>query len=187
MRRPSTRPGRTGSACPVTRSLRVVRCGDRPRAGLPAGVSDLPIRLRPEDRAAASSRRRQTRGLRRERTLSGCSTLPRHDQGPGLPRRHRRQSDSARRCDPAEPRFRADSISTSDDWGAEKPAPESFTALVAECAVPAQHIAYVGDRLDNDIRPALDAGLVTAIPAPRSVGLPAPARPDGWAVPYADQ
>jgi HAD superfamily hydrolase (TIGR01549 family) len=55
----------------------------------------------------------------------------------------------------------ADFIATSDDWQAEKPRPEFFTALIAECGTPAEQIAYVGDRLDNDIRPALDAGLVT--------------------------
>ena len=55
----------------------------------------------------------------------------------------------------------ADFIATSDDWQAEKPTPEFFEALIAECDMPANQIAYVGDRLDNDIRPALDAGLVT--------------------------
>jgi FMN phosphatase YigB (HAD superfamily) len=34
-------------------------------------------------------------------------------------------------------------------------------ALIAECGFAAEQIVYVGDRLDNDIRPALDAGLVT--------------------------
>jgi FMN phosphatase YigB (HAD superfamily) len=58
--------------------------------------------------------------------------------------------------------FAADFIATSEDWRAEKPAPEFFKALIAECGMPAEQIAYVGDRLDNDIRPALDAGLVTA-------------------------
>ena len=45
--------------------------------------------------------------------------------------------------------------------GAAKPGPEFFTALIAECGLPAGQIAYVGDRLDNDIQPALKAGLVT--------------------------
>lgn len=57
--------------------------------------------------------------------------------------------------------FAADFVATSDDWKAEKPDPEFFAALIAECAMPADQIAYVGDRLDNDIRPALEAGLVT--------------------------
>lgn len=56
-----------------------------------------------------------------------------------------------------------DWIATSADWGAEKPSPGFFTALVDTCGLPANQIAYVGDRLDNDILPALDAGLVTVL------------------------
>src|SRR5438876_997354 len=37
---------------------------------------------------------------------------------------------------------------------------EFFKALIDECGMPAEQIAYVGDRLDNDIQPALAAGLV---------------------------
>ncbi len=58
--------------------------------------------------------------------------------------------------------FAADFVATSDDWHAEKPTPEFFHAVIAECGMAAEQIAYVGDRLDNDIGPALDAGLVTA-------------------------
>lgn len=57
--------------------------------------------------------------------------------------------------------FAADFIATSDDWHVEKPAAEFFSCVVAECGMPANQVAYVGDRLDNDILPALDAGLVT--------------------------
>jgi HAD superfamily hydrolase (TIGR01662 family) len=56
----------------------------------------------------------------------------------------------------------ADFIATSEDWHAEKPSPEFFAALIAECGLAPEQIAYVGDRLDNDILPALAAGLVTA-------------------------
>jgi HAD superfamily hydrolase (TIGR01662 family) len=56
----------------------------------------------------------------------------------------------------------ADFIATSDDWHAEKPKPEFFKSLIAECALPPAQIVYVGDRLDNDIEPALRAGLVAA-------------------------
>lgn len=56
--------------------------------------------------------------------------------------------------------FAADFVATSDDWHAEKPTPEFFKALIDACGMPAEQIAYVGDRLDNDIHPALDAGLV---------------------------
>ncbi|MFJ5882034.1 HAD family hydrolase [Kitasatospora cineracea] len=56
-----------------------------------------------------------------------------------------------------------DLIGTSDDWGASKPDP-SFFAKVAE-VVPAEpgEILYVGDRLDNDVLPALAAGMKTAL------------------------
>jgi HAD superfamily hydrolase (TIGR01549 family) len=56
----------------------------------------------------------------------------------------------------------ADMIATSDDWGVAKPDPAFFDALVAETPFPADQIVYVGDRLDNDLRPAKAAGLRTA-------------------------
>ncbi|WP_318202898.1 HAD family hydrolase [Streptomyces sp. SCL15-4] len=51
-----------------------------------------------------------------------------------------------------------DLIGTSDDWGAGKP-DRAFFDRVAE-VVPAQvdEMLYVGDRVDNDIRPAAAAG-----------------------------
>jgi HAD superfamily hydrolase (TIGR01549 family) len=56
-----------------------------------------------------------------------------------------------------------DLIGTSDDWGASKPDP-SFFERVAE-VVPAEpgEMLYVGDRVDNDIRPAVAAGMHTAL------------------------
>lgn len=59
--------------------------------------------------------------------------------------------------------FETDFVATSDDWQAEKPSAAFFAALINECHLPAGQIAYVGDRLDNDILPALDAGLVTVL------------------------
>lgn len=55
----------------------------------------------------------------------------------------------------------ADMIATSDDWGAAKPDPAFFRALAeaAPCAPGA--IAYVGDRIDNDLKPAKAAGMCT--------------------------
>jgi HAD superfamily hydrolase (TIGR01549 family) len=55
----------------------------------------------------------------------------------------------------------ADFIGTSDGWGVEKPSPAFFAKIIAECGCPPGEIAYVGDRLDNDINPALAAGMVT--------------------------
>ncbi|MBB3665233.1 HAD superfamily hydrolase (TIGR01549 family) [Prauserella sediminis] len=56
-----------------------------------------------------------------------------------------------------------DVLGTSDSWNASKPSPEFFERLIAEAGVPADHILYVGDRLDNDIRPAVDLGIKTAV------------------------
>jgi len=53
-----------------------------------------------------------------------------------------------------------DFIGTSAGWGVEKPSAGFFARIVAECACPPEEIAYVGDRFDNDIRPALAAGMV---------------------------
>jgi HAD superfamily hydrolase (TIGR01662 family) len=53
----------------------------------------------------------------------------------------------------------ADIIGTSASWGAEKPAPAFFEKLISAAGCPAHEIVYVGDRLDNDARPAVTAGL----------------------------
>jgi HAD superfamily hydrolase (TIGR01549 family) len=55
-----------------------------------------------------------------------------------------------------------DLIATSDDWGTEKPSVKFFKKLVSVTGLPAEQILYVGDRLDNDVLPALDAGLLAA-------------------------
>lgn len=52
-----------------------------------------------------------------------------------------------------------DSIRTSDEWGVEKPRPEFFARVAELTGVPPSGIAYVGDRLDNDVLPAADAGM----------------------------
>jgi FMN phosphatase YigB (HAD superfamily) len=53
-----------------------------------------------------------------------------------------------------------DLVATSAGWGVAKPDPAFFARLVAELGVTAGEIAYVGDRVDNDVIPAADAGLV---------------------------
>jgi FMN phosphatase YigB (HAD superfamily) len=53
-----------------------------------------------------------------------------------------------------------DLVATSEGWGVEKPDPAFFERIAAELALPPSAIAYVGDRLDNDVRPAAAAGLV---------------------------
>jgi HAD superfamily hydrolase (TIGR01662 family) len=54
----------------------------------------------------------------------------------------------------------ADVISSSASLGVRKPDPRFFAAVVelAECAP--HEVAYVGDRVDNDVLPARAAGLV---------------------------
>jgi FMN phosphatase YigB (HAD superfamily) len=54
----------------------------------------------------------------------------------------------------------ADVVGSSERFGAEKPAPEFFTRLAAEVGREPNEIAYVGDRVDNDVEPALAAGMV---------------------------
>ncbi|MQA25775.1 MAG: HAD-IA family hydrolase [Micromonosporaceae bacterium] len=59
--------------------------------------------------------------------------------------------------------FAVDVIGTSDGWGVEKPSPEFFDRVVVEAGCPAEAVLYVGDRLDNDIKPAQAAGMRTAL------------------------
>ncbi|WP_193776276.1 HAD family hydrolase [Streptomyces sp. E2N166] len=56
-----------------------------------------------------------------------------------------------------------DLIGTSDDWGASKPDPEFFKRVVDAVPFDVDEILYVGDRCDNDIRPAREAGMHTAL------------------------
>jgi HAD superfamily hydrolase (TIGR01549 family) len=56
-----------------------------------------------------------------------------------------------------------DVLGTSESWGAEKPSPEFFERLVIEAGCPAQEVLHVGDRLDNDLLPALDLGITVAV------------------------
>jgi FMN phosphatase YigB (HAD superfamily) len=55
-----------------------------------------------------------------------------------------------------------DRCGTSDGWAVSKPEPAFFERVIVELGVPAESIAYVGDRIDNDVIPAKAAGM-TAI------------------------
>jgi HAD superfamily hydrolase (TIGR01549 family) len=55
--------------------------------------------------------------------------------------------------------FVADFVGSSKSWGVEKPSPAFFSKVAEAACVEAQEVAYVGDRMDNDILPALDAGM----------------------------
>jgi FMN phosphatase YigB (HAD superfamily) len=50
-------------------------------------------------------------------------------------------------------------VGSSERWGVEKPAAGFFERIVEEAGAPAGEILYVGDRVDNDVVPALAAGL----------------------------
>src|SRR5262245_28450364 len=50
-------------------------------------------------------------------------------------------------------------VGMSDEWGLYKPDPAFFDRIARELALPPERIAYVGDRLDNDVRPSRDAGM----------------------------
>jgi len=54
-----------------------------------------------------------------------------------------------------------DLVATSADWGVAKPSPEFFARIVEALDLPAAEIAYIGDRVDNDILPAAAAGMFT--------------------------
>lgn len=56
-----------------------------------------------------------------------------------------------------------DLIGTSDDWGASKPDVEFFKRVSEAVPFGVNDILYVGDRYDNDIRPAHLAGMQTAL------------------------
>jgi FMN phosphatase YigB (HAD superfamily) len=52
-----------------------------------------------------------------------------------------------------------DFVGSSERWGVQKPDAAFFAHVVDEAGVPAAEILYVGDRVDNDVVPALAAGL----------------------------
>jgi HAD superfamily hydrolase (TIGR01549 family) len=54
----------------------------------------------------------------------------------------------------------ADVVGSSGRWGVEKPSPAFFERVVAEVGLDPSAIAYVGDRLDNDVLPAMALGMV---------------------------
>lgn len=54
----------------------------------------------------------------------------------------------------------ADLIASSEGWGVEKPEPRFFERVAEAAGCSAGEVAYVGDRLDNDVLPARRAGLV---------------------------
>ena len=53
-----------------------------------------------------------------------------------------------------------DVVASSASWGVEKPSPEFFLRIAMAARVTPAEIAYVGDRVDNDVVPAATAGMI---------------------------
>ncbi len=53
----------------------------------------------------------------------------------------------------------ADYIATSEGWGVAKPDPGFFAKVIAAAGLDPHRVAYVGDRVDNDVLPARAAGM----------------------------
>lgn len=58
--------------------------------------------------------------------------------------------------------FEVDFIASSAAWGVSKPSPEFFSQVITAAQFNPKQILYVGDRLDNDVLPAREAGMRTA-------------------------
>jgi FMN phosphatase YigB (HAD superfamily) len=52
-----------------------------------------------------------------------------------------------------------DTIGSSQRWGVEKPDLRFFERVIRAMGLPADQLAYVGDRLDNDVGPSAVAGM----------------------------
>ena len=57
-------------------------------------------------------------------------------------------------------RIPADVVLTSGELGADKPSLEFFVRFAAQARIRPQEAAYVGDRVDNDVLPAKEVGMV---------------------------
>ncbi|MFD7102835.1 HAD family hydrolase [Streptomyces celluloflavus] len=56
-----------------------------------------------------------------------------------------------------------DLIGTSDDWGVSKPDPLFFQRVADAVPFDIREILYAGDRVENDLRPAVASGMRTAL------------------------
>jgi FMN phosphatase YigB (HAD superfamily) len=54
-----------------------------------------------------------------------------------------------------------DFVASSTRWGVEKPSPEFFARVIEAAGFAPDEIAYVGDRIDNDVVPSRAAGLLS--------------------------
>ena len=58
-----------------------------------------------------------------------------------------------------EMRLDVDVVASSEQWGVEKPSIEFFNRVCDAVQLAPSEVAYVGDRLDNDVLPAIAAGM----------------------------
>ncbi len=72
----------------------------------------------------------------------------------------------------------ADFVASSARWGVEKPDPGFFAKVAEAAGEPPGAIAYVGDRLDNDVLPAKTAGMTAVFIRRGPWGLIQAASPD---------
>ncbi len=56
-----------------------------------------------------------------------------------------------------------EAIATSGQWGVAKPDRDFFARVIAMAPGEPQEIVYVGDHRDNDVLPAREAGLRSAL------------------------
>ena len=54
-------------------------------------------------------------------------------------------------------------VASSSRWGVERPSPAFFERICVETAVEPDGVAYVGDRVDNDVLPAKAAGMFAVL------------------------
>jgi len=72
----------------------------------------------------------------------------------------------------------ADFVGSSAGWAAAKPSPLFFRRVAAEAGCEPSQIAYVGDRVDNDVVPAATAGMVPVFVRRGPWGILQAARPE---------
>lgn len=53
-----------------------------------------------------------------------------------------------------------DVLGSMESWGVAKPEPAFFERIASSLELRSDEIAYVGDRVDNDVEPALAAGMI---------------------------
>jgi FMN phosphatase YigB (HAD superfamily) len=71
-----------------------------------------------------------------------------------------------------------DLIASASQFGAEKPDPAFFAGLVDSVEYDPGEIVYVGDRLDNDVLPAIAAGMIGVLLRRGPWGVLHASRPD---------